>query len=189
MAMGISIGQPPRSSAATSHTSRSMRRAGLVIVATMLLPSTARAASSRGPISVPIGRRSPLPETASVYQAHRSRRRRLGDGGGVGAVVIDDCENMEYTATVGLGTPTQDFKVVLNTGNYWLWVSIRALFAYGGGSYFLALRLPACLGALILLVRPRIGEALFYSGILRSCTNKYRKYSVIRRVNTCLLAV
>ena len=72
---------------------------------------------SRG-ISVEIQRRPP--PTMTPLRARARRRRSLSAGA---FVEISNCENVEYTGVIGLGTPPQEFKVVLNTGSYLLWVS------------------------------------------------------------------
>lgn len=53
-------------------------------------------------------------------------RRRLST---IGAVTVDDCENVEYTGMIGLGTPIQEFRVALSIVSSHLWV--------GGGVYCL----------------------------------------------------
>lgn len=47
-------------------------------------------------------------------------RRRLGAT--VGAVEVADCENVEYTGMIGLGTPIQEFRVVLSIATSYVWV-------------------------------------------------------------------
>lgn len=50
--------------------------------------------------------------------------RRLGEGDGVGMVDVNDCENMEYTGVISLGTPPQEFKVIFSIASSYLWVSL-----------------------------------------------------------------
>lgn len=49
-------------------------------------------------------------------------RRRLS----AGAVEVADCENVEYTGVIGLGTPVQEFRVIFAVGTSNLWVSTAA---------------------------------------------------------------
>ncbi|CAB1111798.1 unnamed protein product [Ectocarpus sp. CCAP 1310/34] len=49
--------------------------------------------------------------------------RRLGEGGGVGTVDVNDCENMEYTGVISLGTPPQEFRVIFSIATSYLWVA------------------------------------------------------------------
>lgn len=55
--------------------------------------------------------------------------RRLGEGGGVGMVDVNDCENMEYTGVISLGTPPQEFRVIFSIAASYLWVSVLLLLA------------------------------------------------------------
>ncbi|CAN0416019.1 unnamed protein product [Ectocarpus sp. 13 AM-2016] len=50
--------------------------------------------------------------------------RRLSEGGGVGMVDVNDCENMEYTGVISLGTPPQEFRVIFSIAASYLWVSL-----------------------------------------------------------------
>lgn len=74
--------------------------------------------AAAGPIAVEIGKRS---AAAGVFPA--GARRRLNRD--AGAVELINCENAEYSGTIGLGTPVQEFDVVVDTGSYTLWVRTR----------------------------------------------------------------
>ncbi|CAN0350551.1 unnamed protein product, partial [Hapterophycus canaliculatus] len=49
-----------------------------------------------------------------------ARRRSLA----AAAVPVEDCENLEYTGTIGLGTPVQEFRVIFSIANSILWVRL-----------------------------------------------------------------
>lgn len=83
---------------------------GAVVVA-MLAVGAAAPTPSASAFAVPLEKRGP---------SSRETRRRLG---AAGAVEVADCENLEYTGTIGLGTPVQEFRVVLSVGSSDLWVS------------------------------------------------------------------
>lgn len=94
------------------------------------LVSVKHRAGGQAAIAVPLRRNSPAAvgaaETLAGDAAWRKRsRRRLADGESevrAGAVEIMDCENTEYSGVIGIGTPPQEFEVVLDTGSYNLWV-------------------------------------------------------------------
>lgn len=117
------------------RNSFSARVAALAIVlvgASGIAAATATKAN-RGPVGVQLNARSTTiaDSTAMSAPARRSRRRLAGDDGGMGgagAVEIEDCKNSEYSGTIGLGTPVQDFQVVFDTGSYPLWVSVERRF-------------------------------------------------------------
>lgn len=92
-------------------------RALLVAIGGMYLAGGEAAAPPSRSISVEIQRRPPPPVTP--LRARARRRRSLSAGA---AVEISNCENVEYTGMIGLGTPPQEFNVVLNTGSYAVWV-------------------------------------------------------------------
>ena len=52
-----------------------------------------------------------------------SNRRRLS---ATGMMEVADCENVEYTGVIGLGTPVQEFRVLLSVASSDLWVSTAA---------------------------------------------------------------
>lgn len=43
-----------------------------------------------------------------------------------GSVEVADCENLEYTGVIGLGTPVQEFRVVFSIASSYLWVGLSA---------------------------------------------------------------
>lgn len=58
-----------------------------------------------------------------------SNRRRLS---ATGMMEVADCENVEYTGVIGLGTPVQEFRVLLSVASSDLWVSTAAEKCCGG---------------------------------------------------------
>lgn len=68
-------------------------------------------------LSVPLQRRGPM------WRGPGRLSRRLAGETGHGTVMVQDCENSEYSGPIGLGTPVQDFQVVFDTGSADLWVS------------------------------------------------------------------
>lgn len=108
-----------------------MARLRLFLPLCVLVSEKHHAAVGRqAPLAVPLRRNSPVAVgTAATIAGNgswrRRSRRRLADGESevqAGVVEIMDCENTEYSGIVGIGTPPQEFEVVLDTGSYNLWV-------------------------------------------------------------------
>lgn len=59
-----------------------------------------------------------LEKTPQPNRLDSEIRRRLT----AGAVEVADCENVEYTGVIGLGTPVQEFRVILSIVSGYLWV-------------------------------------------------------------------
>lgn len=109
----------------SSMAAQKAARVTLTCSVLLVMNMCGRAAASAGPITVELTGR--LPRSAAPRSAHRSWRRLADGGGGTGMVEVEDCENAQYTGVIGMGTPAQEFQVVFNTGNYWLWVRARPL--------------------------------------------------------------
>lgn len=116
MAATTAAAAPPSSDA--FFVPRKAARALLMAIVGMYLAGGEAAAPPSRAISVEIQRRPPPP--ATPLRARARRRRSLSAGA---AVEISNCENVEYTGAIGLGSPPQQFNVILNTGSYSLWVS------------------------------------------------------------------
>lgn len=84
------------------------------VVAAMLAVDAAAPPVSSAPsaFAVQLEKKGPMGNT----------RRRLS----AGAVEVADCENVEYTGVIGLGTPVQEFRVIFAVGTSNLWVSTAA---------------------------------------------------------------
>lgn len=113
----------------------------LVAIAGMYVAGGEAAAPPLRAIAVEVQKRPP--PAAAILRARARRRRSLAAGEGV--VEIADCENMEYTGVIGLGTPPQEFRVILNTGSYSLWVSAETHCC----SARLGLNLVGCCGIIV----------------------------------------
>lgn len=110
---------------------KSTRRTALCLVGGLLLflaPRSNAARPSRAVAVEIVGKNSAVvlgtDAVSSAMQRSRRIRRKLADQQQQqGMVQLRDCENVQYSGTIGLGTPAQEFEVIFTTGSYALWVS------------------------------------------------------------------
>lgn len=107
-----------------------LTRTSLSLFLLVLLSDKYHPAEGTQPLAVPLRRSSTAASDAAATIAghgpwRRRVRRRLADGESeiqAGVVEVLDCQNTEYSGIIGIGTPPQEFEVVLDTGSYNLWV-------------------------------------------------------------------